>query len=473
MKKIIMTYGFAVLSAAAALLSCKSEPELPAPKFHFQDDVNEITVRRDTITGYQINADIDIPNGGQKLVVINGFTYEEIETIPIQGETYKLRYPVDFTEIDADTTFAYLFKVIDNTGRTFNDAFAIHMLRSWHPEVKFPRNEFATWYENYPVIADISTGFNDIRTIRVTRGGATLLEVDGETLADSSKYALNLPVDLAMGDNEITVHVEDIRDQSVDEVLKVSRIAVPNLKIERFLSIAPPTPNGVVTTTYVYTYDEEDRVSSISSTSNAAYPTVTNMTFYYNADRPSQIDSIYYDAGGTTYTGTVFTYDSNAELTKMENWTKRKTGGYYQAPAERVNQIIYTDGRITRYYGGSRTIDAYYVPLFGTQVLGDVLATVTGASRDVYTFREKIHNPFCFPALPPISNLPNAAQINYMAIPFMPFNKVRYSDKDSDTATERGQYGVDLDEYGRVKTFRQNEYSNKWTLTTFEFYYLP
>lgn len=469
MKKFNIKYGVLALLAAGMLAACQDDPQQPAPKFSFQDGEDEILVRRDTIDKYTIKADIAIPNGGQKLVVMNGFTYQEIETIPISGTEYRLNYLVDFSAIDADTTLIYLFKVIDNTGRTMNDAFSINMIQSSRPVVKFRKAEVSTWYDSYPTIFEVSTGFNTIKSIQVMHQETVLKDVDVSDLPDPSFCAVSVMIMLppgVLGTYEVTVRAEDHVGKIGNFTMKIHRVNPPATKLDYFT-----TKNaGGVVTKFTYAYDAQGRISQIASAQQSAYPSPTVTDFFYDELEPTRLDSIYYDGGTSTYTGIGYHYRESGELDNVTMCMTNKTTGLPYSTftwKPYVSNIEYEDGRIKRYYANTRTIDAYYATLSGEQVMGDVLSTTFGANRNVFKFIDKTTNPFYFPEFPPVhtnSNNLTGGFYDFFVTPYMPSGKVRHSDNTSVQAS----YATTLDGLGRVSRIVRTEGTQ---VTTLDFVY--
>ncbi len=458
MKRIYILFLMGIIS----FLSCEDEKEFPAPKFKFSNGIIETTFRRDTLDKYTIRAEIFAPNGIRKLTVIDGITYQEIETIPAQGSQYQLNYELDYRQVDVDTTLVYLFKVEDHTGRTMNNAFSVNMIRSSHPNVQFYRDKMVTSYDAYPVSGTVTTGFNAIKTVRITQNGVLISEINGETLADSSLCAFNvMSKTLSQGTNEISVFVEDIKQQTIIKVMQVERIPKPEMRLKQ---IKMTNPVGALTT-YDYTYNQDGKVSKIVSTLVASGYTESS-DFTYNSS--GKIEKIVH-LGSYLYT---YTYISeNGKLTKMMYSLANRTTGVVSSTTTPVEQIqLYDDGRIKQYYARTKTIVANYATIFGEEMFIDCL-NGTGysvpASRDVYEFVDRVPNPFYIEELPQLPEI-IAYLTEFYFTPYMFYQRVR----DLDRTNVQTRYSYELDELGRVVTLRKVMPSSSSQNRNYEFIYM-
>lgn len=453
----LLKYWFAVAFAATVLLaSCKDDPEQPAPKFHFDNGLNEITVRRDTITNYTIRASIYIPNGAQRLLVIDGMSYEELETIELGGiKEYNLEYPMDFAQIDSDTTFAYLFKVVDLTGRMTNDSFVVNMIQSSHPVVQLAHPTWTTFYDAVPVRGEVSTGFNRIREIRVKQGATTLATIDGAELPDSSFTTFNVMTSqLAMGNNDIVIEVVDERDQTGSKTVKINRVAVPETRQKKIA-----WTYGLNSYSIEFTYDGQTPSAIKYSYGVPPNQTVENMIVYYNAKNgmPDSIRSA--TAAGLVYMVSAYTHDANGKLTETGYYYRNKTTNAKTAISVYAKDINFNEDKTpNNYLVGSTRIYTLYEPYFGGQVMCDYLASsISSATREKYVFLDKIPNPLYCPIFYQVARHMSVFDDGYY-LPYFPEKRTTYVPPA--TPTTKAEYGaVVFDNKGRVKTFTKTLYA--------------
>ncbi|CAM1339511.1 hypothetical protein [Tenacibaculum aestuarii] len=172
MQKNIIYILFAVVFAGMIFQSCQDDPRFPDPGFEIEDQ--RIEIRRDTADFYDIKMKMNVPNGVQRIDLIDATDYSLIKEINEYNgnKNFDFNYRVDLTPFVKDTVLNYIVKVLDTDKRSFNQGIRIAVKAFSFPEIKLVGGQnIAVAAPAYNVKGLISTGLNTINTVKVLFDG--------------------------------------------------------------------------------------------------------------------------------------------------------------------------------------------------------------------------------------------------------------------------------------------------------------
>ncbi|WP_430815147.1 hypothetical protein [Carboxylicivirga sp. RSCT41] len=279
MKKII----YISIALLGILYACQEDPAFPDPGFDTTSDVS-VTVRRDTIDHYYIKGDMKVPNGVNKIEILNGLTYEVIDEVPDYNgqQIFQFEYKVDLTAItDSDSTLYYTVKIIDNDLRTYNKAFSIEVKRFSEPTISINGLSGSTLgvvSQVFELSAQFETGLYNMERYKVIFDGKTIDQgfFEKDTALYDYSFVCNEPM-VKNQDYTLTIELEDEREE-----VRSQSISVVMVDMKRPVK--------------VFRLNEWYGEKSLSREFNMAY----------NFDKPYLLDSIYGYTIGNTATGKLY-----------------------------------------------------------------------------------------------------------------------------------------------------------------------
>ncbi len=170
-KKIFYVISFVTL-AVLFFSSCEDDPTFPDPGFELGN--KKVEIRRDTADYCDIKTRMNVPNGVQKIEILNALTYDLLEEVSgYNGKTkFDFIYRVDLIPFEKDTVLNYIIKVTDNDSRSFNQGVRIDMKGFSFPEIKLiGGTNLAVAAPAYVVKGLVSTGMNALKSVRINYEG--------------------------------------------------------------------------------------------------------------------------------------------------------------------------------------------------------------------------------------------------------------------------------------------------------------
>jgi len=340
------THFIGLLLLLLALLSgaCNETPEFPDPKFD-SPVTREYVVRRDTADTFTLKCYMQVPNGIDRIEILNiGNDYEVMERLEqYRGLTeLDFSYPIDLTGFDRDTLLGYIVKVYDVKQRTYNKAFQLEVKKMSVPEIHFLNgNQVAVTLPFVAIRASLETGMVPIRQIILKLDGQEKKRIEPER--DTCAWELN---------NLILQGLREMRMYEVQLVLEdvQGRQAVATQKVYRVDKIEKPKKirvSGNMEAEIELTYDEQERLQQIELLGQC----VLELSYHETLDRIVKIEETEYGnySDHMTYR---FDYDENGLLTTA--WES----GYSSPMAENIEYTGSGANRqITSFISGASMIE--------------------------------------------------------------------------------------------------------------------
>lgn len=300
-KNKIYTIGVAILLGLIGLVACQEDPEFPDPGFEISD--TSVEVRRDTINTYHVEFQMNVPNGVEKVEVLDGNDYSLIEQLDEYNgkKNFLFEYDIDLTPYDEDTTLNYIIRAVDTYERSINRGLKLVVKKKSMPEILVVGGEeVALSLPAYLAKALVTTGLAPIETISVR-------------FEDDVVETITIPADTAVYEYKLKEQVivgmlEDNREYSVEIEVNDKGFNYTTASGE---TISREPLSYVKKVTLTKGVDTRKIPSSITY-SRGANGTPTRILFYANGDL--QVDSVtvqnhYMSGWGDPYPAMVFTYN--------------------------------------------------------------------------------------------------------------------------------------------------------------------
>lgn len=152
--------------------ACQNDPVFPDPGFEIGDQ--RVEVRRDTADFYNINIDMNVPNGVELIELLNAVDFNvEDEIHDYDGKRkFNFNYSIDLRSFEEDTVLNYIIKVTDKDKRSFNQGIRIQVRRKSFPEILLVGGtDLAVAAPAYVVKGIVSTGLNAIQSVQILYEG--------------------------------------------------------------------------------------------------------------------------------------------------------------------------------------------------------------------------------------------------------------------------------------------------------------
>lgn len=293
--------------------SCISDPVFPDPGFEIEEQA--AAVRRDTADTYPVKMLMNVPNGVQKIEVLNAVNYHLIEEILSYKDmiNFSFNYEIDLHEFSRDTVLYYIFKVTDNDNRSFNRGFKLSVKRFSFPEIQLVGGKSLNVVVPFFHLKGIvSTGMKELESVRVLFKGVEKFKYTAP--ADSSIYQYILSRKISFGtlyagqDYIMQIIIQDRSNQidTTDILVRKSE------GLKRPKSIELYSYNKIKILIDL-TYNELNRISKVV----ISYPTgsIRNYLLHYNTQGvvdtftyKNRYDSDTYNQHGYTYLHQIFDY---------------------------------------------------------------------------------------------------------------------------------------------------------------------
>ncbi len=337
LKNKLNTLGITILLAIIGLVACQDDPEFPDPGFEISD--KNVVVRRDTINTYHVSFEMNVPNGTNKIQILNGIDYSLIEEkADYNGLTkFIFEYDIDLTPFEKDTTLNYIFRAVDNYERSINKGLQLTVKKKSSPEITVVGGDtVALSLPAYLAKALVITGLAPIETISIRYEGYDLetITMPSDTLVyeykikeqlilgmieEGREYALEIEVN-DRGFNYTTASGEKISRDPMSYTKKITvtrggdKQQIPSLIT--YLNGANGTPSRILI--YANGDTQVDSMtlqlwSPFNRDWRDPYPA---MVFKYNAQ--NMVDTIRFERYGNKR---VLTYiEGTTMLDKIEEW---------------------------------------------------------------------------------------------------------------------------------------------------------
>ncbi|MCU4155853.1 hypothetical protein J1N10_07675 [Carboxylicivirga sp. A043] len=285
-KNKLYTIGATILLGLVALVACQEDPEFPDPGFEISD--KRVELRRDTIDTYHVEFQMSVPNGIDKIQVLNGNDYSLIEQVDeYNGQTKCLfEYDIDLTPFEKDTTLNYIIRAVDNYERSINKGLTLIVNKKSTPTIQVVGGEnVAVSLPAYLAKALVTTGLAPIETISVRYEGN---EVETITIpADTAVYEYKLKQQVIVGT------LEENREYSVEIEVMDKGFEYTTASGE----VITREPLSYTSTITLTKGSDERQIPSMVTYSDSYRSTPYRILFFANGD--AQIDSIGYQTYST------------------------------------------------------------------------------------------------------------------------------------------------------------------------------
>ncbi|WP_099291732.1 MULTISPECIES: hypothetical protein [unclassified Butyricimonas] len=363
------TYLFIFFLVSFLFIACQETPEFPDPKFD-STDTRVYEVRRDTADFVNLECFMDVPNGIDRIEILEGRSYEVLDVL----EEYKgkkeldFNYQVDISDIVRDSSLAFIVKVYDLKYRTYNKAFMVRVKKFSVPEIILEGGEtISTDVDAFSIRATLTTGMIPIRQVRLT--------VDGEKQElpvveeDMTEYVLNYRIPLRrQKEYSVQILLEDVDGRRTTKVVKIFKVR----EMEKPVKILC---GGRLPYEVLLEYDEQNRISLIDILEHYKF-----QIMYEQIKEKEVIRSISqsgYGLENPDYISYVFNYDTTGILQNVtESWGSAVT--YH------VGQCLYDKEKLNGFVAGAVVVTqvAYEdVPGIG-EIMSEVWGTAFAATLE-------------------------------------------------------------------------------------------
>ncbi len=470
--------------------ACQDNPSFPDPGFDLSAD-KKIEIRRDTADSYDLRLDINAPNGIEKIVILNGITYEILEEFTeYRGETkLDFIYTIDFSSMSSDTTLNYIINVIDQDNRNFNKSFVIDLKGFSVPNIKMPNSGIiGVSAPAVTVKALITTGMNNIENIKVYFDGEQRLDIIPDTVTSSYGLFETLLIDIDFGEDHILrIDVQDDVNQITSKEVIVKKVELKKpVKIKLY-------KDNNYTGYMFFEYDGLDRVSGFiydkvyyaNTTTGVNIDTVRhNYSFNYNAQGVVDTVKVDYITKNQTYHYYyTYVYEYAADTKELMQIREYKETEYLDgSPSEYDEDVIAdafnynADGTVKSFIAGSRTISGISYEegfvdnekLFAEYWYTNI-SSISEKNRQKKDLFAPVSIPTYFEELPPFVKIYNEKEVYDL------FYYKYVSNRDTkvnDTSYDGNKYSYESNEDGdmiRYSRIQPSRYS--WQPDEFYHYY--
>lgn len=350
------------VALAGTLFACQDIPAFPDPGFDFISD-KTVEVRRDTADSYEIVMRMNVPNGVDRIELLNGMNYELIESFAeYKGkDRFEFKYRVDFSNINVDTTLNFIIKVIDLDARSFNRGMTIKVKRFSIPEILVNSGDHVGISSpTYLVRAKITTGMNTIDSIKVLFEGKVQKTIVPDHLIKDT--IINELVVLGTMEWDKEYHLDIVaKDNKGQETTKRLTVLRKELQKPKSLSYYEA---GIFWGTIYFQYDDKGRLKSYVWD----YTRIKQVyTYTYTYNEQGLVSSVawqyYYPTGlYTNYYKDRYYYKPNStqlDYATSQNEKLYDTGAFVSnSETKFIENVVYnSNGTISSVVSGATLID--------------------------------------------------------------------------------------------------------------------
>ncbi|MGN0281585.1 MAG: hypothetical protein ACI4B3_04695 [Prevotella sp.] len=463
MKKIFYT-AIVAMVAIVTLTACSDDPEFPDPGLDMTRAAVD-TVRRDTIDIYTIEMNVAAPNGVEAIQVLNGRNYKLLDEITdrYKGQSdFILKYDVDLTSIERDTTMQFIVKIIDSKMRSYNKGFTLVVKAFSSPVIKVSGGADVLGLVSpvFNLKAQFETGLNRITSYRVLFGQEVKDEGEfNDTIVHTFIYNKMMALNMQKG-NDYKLNIE-LNDDKGNRAVKELTLKLVDMK--RPVRITVTNYNGMFRDMELYYDKTHDRLDSIVQT-NYTYPlgsdgykyelkTYFKYTFDYGDNGMVSKWSRSNVETGETSPVQLYTYKEGTKcLLSMDQEDP--------VPSTAIDVTEwYDDGKVATYYYGTNSKavkDVYYVDDIDGK--GKVFAEYWSTNKPTDNTRQHgegmtaILIPTYFPELPNVIQTLDAVWRDLFFYKYV-FEKSIYTIKAGNAVSST--QSATTDNSGRIVTLRR------------------
>jgi hypothetical protein len=196
-KNNIYKVALGIIACTVILLSCQDDPEFPDPGFEIKD--KDIEVRRDTIDTYTLEFDMDVPNGLDKIEILNGNDYSLIDEVnDYNGKSnFLFSYDIDLEPFTTDTVLNYIVRAIDKNERSINKGLTLNVKKKSEPQIIVLGGDEVI--VNAPALlakAKVETGLAALKSIDIQFESKVVQNI---SFSDTLVYDYNLKEQIILG----------------------------------------------------------------------------------------------------------------------------------------------------------------------------------------------------------------------------------------------------------------------------------
>ncbi|WP_163710054.1 hypothetical protein [Mangrovibacterium lignilyticum] len=493
-KNKIYSIGLTLFLGVLALVACKEDYEFPDPGFEIQDQ--DIELRRDTIDIYRVEIEMNVPNGLNKIEVLDGHDYSLIDEVNEYGGQTKFlfEYDIDLTPFDNDTVLNYIIRAVDNDGRSINKGLKLTVKQKSTPEIQLVGGDnVALALPAYLAKALVTTGLAPMESIIIRYEGSEVKTITFP--ADTLVYEYKLKEQVIVGqlneNQEYKLEIE-VSDKGIDyttaggdHITREALCYVKEITVTKGSGQQKIPSLIVYNSTYSYNplrlfiyANGDSRIDSMvvqrySSFNGDFNDPEAAIVFSYNA--MDMVDTIRF---GRYSVKKVFTYtEGTTLLEKVEEWPIDATPETVQSGDIEVeaSNFTYNDQNqaVSYFYAPSSYMvnDLRYVDPFGIgdyvgieSFRGNLKISPEAADRDYYDSYAPVFAPAYIPGLPSTFKFEGGTTIGEMLnlLCYNPYLALELKDADGEISKEFS-YNTDEDGFVNLVTWEQVSYGNPYT----------
>jgi len=466
------------------LYACEEVPLFPDPGFDFTSDKN-VEVRRDTADHYDIVMRMNVPNGVDKIELLNGLSYKVITTInDYKGQTqFDFTYRVDLSSYNVDTTFYYIIKVTDKDARSFNRGMTIKLRRFSIPEIFTNGGDhIGLTSPIYMLRAKITTGMNYIDSIKISFEG----KVKKIIVPDKQKSDTIINELVTIGGLEwnkeyrLDISAKDNKGQETVKTLILLRKDLQKPKSLLYYE------SGVFWGTFYFEYDSSNRLSKMTWDYTRISQKYTYTYTYNDLGMVSRVDWQHYDPYNLyiSYNHDKYYYlTGTTQLNYVTSQTEKlyDTGAFVSnTETKYIENVTYnSNGTIKSVVAGANLIDNIsYDPGFadGDWVFAEYWYTPYSAIRTQYRQRRIDFQPVFMPTyneyLPPFTSDSGYMREMINALFFHKYIFGKNERTSNPSYDKESSYTYTTDTEGRIVKIVRSYYDiYQWTTTEYRLNY--
>ena len=354
-------------------IACQETPEFPDPKFD-STDTRVYEVRRDTADFVNLECFMDVPNGIDRIEILEGRSYEVLDVLEeYKGEKeLNFNYQVDVSDIVRDSSLAFIVKVYDLKYRTYNKAFMVRVKKFSVPEINLAGGgTISTDVDAFSIRATLTTGMIPIRQVRLT--------VDGEKQElpaveeDMTEYLLNYRIPLRrQKEYSVQILLEDVDGRRTTKSVKIFKVR----EMEKPVKILC---GGQLPYEVLLEYDEQNRISLIDVLEHYKFQIMYDQIKEKEVIR--SISQSGYGLENPDNINYVFNYDTTGMLQNVtESWGAAVT--YH------VGQCLYDKEKLNGFVAGAVVVtQVAYEDITG---IGEIMSEVWGTAFAATLERDRL-----------------------------------------------------------------------------------
>lgn len=440
-----------------ALASCQVEPEFPDPKFD-SNETRTYEIRRDTADEVHLRCFIDVPNGIDEIEIIEGHTYELIETLQQYHGQKQLEfdYSIDINDIVRDTSLAYIVKVRDLKSRTYNKPFVINVKKFSIPEIILSGSPvISTDVNMYKLKANLTTGMIPIAKVKLIVDNQ--IQKIPQTYLDTTDYQLEHMINVrSTGTYNVQIILEDVDGRKTRQYIKIIKVRQMEKPIKILCS-----GNQEYELVLEYEGKKLRRIDMLNHYKfEIVYEEVAGKTVV------TQIKQNGYGLENPDHYTYVYQYDEMGRLNQLVEW-------WGATPKTLIDKCLY-DGESSKMIGfiagASKVKDIAYNLVDNTEIMSEMWVSAFASTRDGVRLKnidfQTVKIPTCLNYLPYPLFLPYKAGIIFQDVflcPYIHLKTVSYADN----STSAYDYIYKHDEKGRLSELTRIEPKNGGNALTY------